>query len=38
VVGVLLFALVMLYDTSMVIGGKSMMFVLGPESYILAAI
>jgi FtsH-binding integral membrane protein len=36
--GVVLFALIMLFDTSMVIGGNSFMFVLGPECYILGAI
>ena len=36
--GLSLFALIMLFDTSMVIGGNSFMFVLGPECYILGAI
>jgi FtsH-binding integral membrane protein len=36
--GVCLFALIMLFDTASVIGGKSIMFVLGPETYILGAI
>ena len=38
VLGVCLFALIMLFDTSSVIGGKSIMFELGPETYILGAI
>ena len=37
-IGMLLFSMIFLFDTSMVIGGKSMMFVLGPECYILGAI
>ena len=37
-IGVILFSLIFLFDTSMVIGGQSMMFVLGPECYILGAI
>ena len=37
-IGVALFALIMLFDTSQVIGGKSMMFELGPECYILGAL
>ena len=37
-IGCALLALVMLFDTSMVIGGKSMMFSLGPECYILGAL
>lgn len=37
-IGVILFSMIFLFDTSMVIGGKSMMFVLGPECYILGAI
>jgi FtsH-binding integral membrane protein len=38
VLGVCLFALIMLFDTSSVIGGKSIMFELGPETYILGAV
>jgi FtsH-binding integral membrane protein len=38
VLGVSLFAMIMLFDTASVIGGKSMMFELGPETYILGAI
>lgn len=37
-IGVMLFALIMLFDTKSVIGGKSMMFELGPETYILGAL
>ena len=37
-IGVVLFALIMLFDTKSVIGGKSMMFELGPETYILGAL
>lgn len=37
-IGVILFSMIFLFDTSMVIGGQSMMFVLGPECYILGAI
>lgn len=37
-IGVCLFALIMLFDTSSVIGGKSIMFELGPETYILGAL
>jgi hypothetical protein len=37
-IGVVLFALIMLFDTSMIIGGKSSMFNLGPECYILGAL
>jgi FtsH-binding integral membrane protein len=35
---IVLFAIIMLFDTSQVIGGKSMMFELGPECYILGAL
>ena len=38
IIGVVLMTLVLLFDTSMVIAGKSFMFVLGPECYILGAI
>ena len=37
-IGASLLGLIMLFDTSMVIGGKSMMFSLGPECYILGAL
>ena len=37
-IGVCLFAMIMLFDTSSVIGGKSIMFELGPETYILGAV
>lgn len=37
-IGVCLFALIMLFDTKSVIGGKSIMFELGPETYILGAV
>lgn len=37
-IGVILFSLIMLFDTKCVIGGKSMMFELGPEAYILGAV
>lgn len=37
-IAIILFALIMLFDTSQVIGGKSMMFELGPECYILGAL
>lgn len=36
--GVILFSMIMLFDTASVIGGKSIMFELGPETYILGAI
>lgn len=36
-IGVCLYVLIMLYHTSMIIGGKAMLFVLGPETFILAA-
>merc|ERR1719197_122522 len=37
-IAIVLFAIIMLFDTSQVIGGKSMMFELGPECYILGAL
>ena len=37
-IGCALFALIMLFDTSMVIGGKSMMFALEPECFVLGAL
>jgi len=37
-IAIVLFAVIMLFDTSQVIGGKSMMFELGPECYILGAL
>lgn len=37
-IGVCLFALIMLFDTSSVIGGKSIMFELGPDTFILGAL
>jgi hypothetical protein len=36
--GCVLFALIMLFDTKSVIGGKSIMFELGPETYIMGAV
>lgn len=35
---VCIFAMIMLFDTAMVIGGTSFMFELGPESYVIGAI
>ena len=37
-IGVILFTLILLLDTSAIIGGKKMMFTLGPECFILGAI
>ena len=37
-IGASLLGLIMLFDTSMVIGGKSMMFSLGPECFVLGAL
>jgi FtsH-binding integral membrane protein len=37
-IAIVLFAIVMLFDTSQIIGGKSTMFEMGPECYILGAL
>jgi len=37
-IAAVLFALIMLFDTNALIGGRSSMFYIGPETYILAAI
>jgi len=37
-IGALLFVLIMLFDTSMIVGGSKMMFSIGMECYMIAAL
>jgi len=37
-IGAVLFVLIMLFDTSMIVGGSKMMFSIGMECYMIAAL